>query len=116
MLALLLIAQAIPAEPKPVAGTERPALPAPSLAPRQPCRPDAQGSDVTVCGSRSADERYRLKPLSDRYEPKPVEAATRLNATTTASLTAEQREAGPGGTSQAIMVNFKFALGGKKKR
>lgn len=113
MFALLLAFQDVPSAP--VAGPDRPPVPAPPIA-RQPCRPDASGSDVVVCGSRSAEERFRLKPLSDRYESAPLVAAIGLNDTTTASLTAEQREAGPGGTSQAIMLNFKFLLGGKKKR
>ncbi|MBY0282854.1 MAG: hypothetical protein K2W81_02680 [Sphingomonas sp.] len=115
MLALLLIAQALPAEPKPVAGPDRPPFPAPLIA-RKPCLPNESATEIVVCGSRNAEERYRLKPLSDRYEPKPVVAVTRLNATTTASVTAEQREVGPGGTTQAIMLNFKFAFGGPKKR
>ncbi|MBA3879598.1 MAG: hypothetical protein C0500_07775 [Sphingobium sp.] len=99
----------------PVVGPARPPVPAPLVA-RQPCRLDESATEVVVCGSRSAEERYRLKPLSDRYEPKPLIAVIGLNETTTASLTAEQREAGPGGTSQAIMLNFKFLLGGKKKQ
>ena len=114
-LVLMMAAQHAVGEPTTAAGPERPPVPAPMVA-RQPCRADASATDVTVCGSRSAEERYRLKPLSDRYEPKPLVAAIGLDDTTTASLTAEQREAGPGGTSQAIMLNFKFLLGGKKKQ
>lgn len=115
MLALLFAVQEAPSVPSPAAEPERPKLPAPLIA-RQPCRPNEAATDVVVCGSRRAEERYRLKPLSDRYEPKPLVAAIGLNESTTASVTAEQREVGPGGTTQAIMLNFKFALGGKKKR
>ena len=115
LLALMAAVQQAASEPTNAAGPERPPVPAPLIA-RQPCRPDASATDVTVCGSRRAEERYRLKPLSDRYEPKPLVAAIGFNESTTASVTAEQREVGPGGTTQAIMLNFKFALGGKKKR
>jgi len=115
MLALLMAIQQAPADAVSIAGPARPAVPAPLVA-RQPCRPDPSASDVTVCGSRSTEERYRLKPLSDRYEPKPAMAALSMSDSTTASIIAEQHEAGPGGLSNAIMLNFKFLLGGKKRR
>jgi hypothetical protein len=115
LIALLIVVQDAPSDPVAIAGPARPPVPAPPPT-RAPCRPDASASDVTVCGSRSAEERYRLKPLPDRYAPKPIVAALGLNESTTASLTAEQHEAGPGGLSNAIMLNFKFLLGGKKKR
>ena len=113
MFALLFAVQEPPSPP--VAGPARPPVPAPLIA-RQPCRPDASGSDVVVCGSRSAEERYRLRPLSDRYEEKPLVAAVRLGEGTTAALAAEQQNFGNGLVSKRIMLNFKILLGGPKKR
>lgn len=113
MFALLFAAQELPSPP--VAGPARPPVPAPPLA-RKPCRPDASGSDVVVCGSRSAEERYRLRPLSDHYEEKPLRAATALNDSTTAEIAGEQKDFGSGFISQRIMLNFKFAFGEPKKR
>lgn len=113
MFALLFAVQELPYAP--VAGPARPPVPAPPLA-RKPCLPNESATDVVVCGSRSAAERYRLRPLSDRYEEKPLRAATALNDSTTAEIAGEQKDFGSGFVSQRIMLNFKFAFGGPKKR
>lgn len=45
----------------------------------------------------------------------PLVAAIRLNDTATASLSAGQREVGPGDMTQAIEPNLRFLLGGRKR-
>lgn len=116
MLAVLLLAlQETGAAP--VAGPVVPSAKPPALNPfRQPCRPNDPGDDVTVCGSRSASERYRFQPLPDRYEEKPVRASTALGEGTTAEIAAEQKDLGSGFVSKRMMLNFKFLFGGKKRK
>ena len=116
MLAVLLFALQETAS-APVSGPVLPSKPSPTLSPfRKPCRPGDTADEVTVCGSRSADERYRLKPLPDRYQEKPLRAATTLGDGATAEIAAEQKDLGSGFVSKRMMLNFKFVLGGKKKK
>lgn len=115
MLVLFFVVQEVVATPQPVAGPERPSTAVPTHV-AKPCRPDSSSTEVTVCGSRSADERYRLRPLSDRYEEKPLRASTTLGDGATAEVAAEQKDLGSGFVSKRMMLNFKFVLGGKKKK
>lgn len=115
MFVLLFAVQEVVAAPPPVAGPERP-LTTLSAHVGKPCRPDSSSTEVVVCGSRSADERYRLKPLPDRYEDKPLRASTTLGDGATAEIAAEQTDLGSGFVSKRMMLNFKFLLGGKNKR
>lgn len=115
MLALLFGLQEAPVEPAPVAGPVRPPVAVPTAL-RQPCRANTSSTDVTVCGSRSADERYRLKPLPDRYVERPVRAAIKLNDSTTAAVAVHQQDYGSGFVSRRVSLDFSFLFGGKKKK
>lgn len=116
MLASVLMVQAVVSMPPPASG---PVLPAPvpsRLSLPKRCAPDASAVDVTVCGSRSASERYRLTPLSDRYEEAPIRAAFKLSDTTTAAVVAQQQDYGSGFVAKRVSLDFRFLFGGKKKR
>ena len=82
-----------------------------SEAPAEPAKPDAQceaaDGEIVVCGSRKANDRYRLKPLPPAREgPNKAEVSLGGGAT----LSAETEAGGvPGAESvPRVMVRFKL--------
>ena len=116
MLAFVLMVQDVVSVSSPTSGPILPAPVPPRLNLPKRCAPDESAVDVTVCGSRSASARYRLTPLSDRYEEPPVRAAFKLNDTTTAAVVAQQQDYGSGFVAKRVSLDFRFLFGGKKKR
>jgi hypothetical protein len=82
-----------------------------------PCRAPV-GNDVVVCGQRLDPERYRLRPLSDRYD---ADAAALPKAETgildgRATLAAETEAASVGGVqSNRAMIRLKVPLGKSRR-
>ncbi|MDR6788001.1 hypothetical protein J2Y58_001353 [Sphingomonas sp. BE138] len=80
---------------------------------RDPCTAPTRG-DVVVCGRRPDPERYRLRPLDDRYDP---DAAALPKAETgilggRAALAAEAEAASVGGVqSNRAMIRLKIPFG-----
>ncbi len=78
-----------------------------------PCRAPT-GNDVVVCGHRPDPDRYRLRPLTDRYD---ADAAAVPKAETAilggrATLAAEAEAASVGGVpSNRAMIRLKIPLG-----
>ncbi|WP_375426783.1 hypothetical protein [uncultured Sphingomonas sp.] len=78
----------------------------PKLSAKRECRADRTGDEVVVCG-RSNDE-FRLKPLPDRYEPRPSRAEFDLGG---AKLTPEVEQGSVGGIpTNRIMLRLKIPL------
>ena len=120
MIAFLFMVQEVisvaPPTFGPVSGPVLPVVAVPRLGLPKRCAAEASASDVTVCGSRSAEERYRLTPLSDRYVEPPVRAAVRLSESTTAALVVHQQDYGSGFVSKRISLDFSLLFGGNNKR
>ena len=82
-----------------------------------PCRAST-GNDVVVCGRRPNAERYRLRPLSDRYDP---DAPALPKAETgilggRATLAAEAEAASVGGVpGNRAMIRLKIPLGKSRR-
>ena len=82
-----------------------------------PCRAST-GNDVVVCGRRPDPDRYRLRPLIDRYD---ADAAALPKAETAilggrAALAAEAEAATVGGVqSNRAMIRLKIPLGKSRR-
>ncbi|VXC61041.1 hypothetical protein [Sphingomonas sp. 8AM] len=92
-----------------------PLLDKPAVA--DPCRAPT-GNDVVVCGRRPDPDRYRLRPLTDRYDP---DAPAFPKAETgiiggRAALVAEAEAATVGGVqSNRAMIRLKIPLGKSRR-
>ena len=90
--------------------------PAPDDEPAPAARSPGCGTvpdEITVCGN--ADQsRFRLAPLTPRFEPRPLRPQFALPGGGTGSVEAVQR--GVGGVSvPSAMVTLRIPLGGTKK-
>ncbi|MFK3891426.1 hypothetical protein [Sphingomonas sp. NPDC079357] len=89
---------------------DKPAVPDPCRAPT--------GNDVVVCGRRPDPDRFRLRPLTDRYD---ADAAALPKAETAilggrATLAAEAEAASVGGApSNRAMIRLKIPLGKSRR-
>jgi hypothetical protein len=76
-----------------------------------PVRPDAgcgadAADEIVVCGSRSRDETYRLRPLPPGYGEKPLTAETGLFGDVSARMHVESVQFPNGMISKRLMVTF----------
>ncbi|MGK6353782.1 hypothetical protein ACMGDH_00985 [Sphingomonas sp. DT-207] len=72
-----------------------------------------QGEEIVVCGDRE-QSAFRVRPLPDRYQEKPLRPEVALPGGGTAKAEAVQR--GVGGVSvPSAMVTLRIPLGTKRK-
>lgn len=95
-MAVLLIVQAIAAIAAPGA-----------LRSAQPAACTGSADEIVVCGRRTEDEQFRLRPLPPRFEPAPLRATTGLGSGTL-GIEGEQQSFGNGATSQRLMLKLKL--------
>lgn len=94
-LALLLIVQASAAT----------AAPGGLLSAQSVCTGSAD--EIVVCGRRTEDEQFRLRPLPPTFEPAPPRATTRLGSGTL-GIEGEQQSFANGATSRRLMLKLKL--------
>jgi len=80
--------------------------------PPPPARCQTVPDEITVCGNTD-QSRFRLAPLTPRYEAGAPRAQFTLPGGGTASIDATQRGAG-GASVPAAMVTLRIPLGGRK--
>lgn len=95
-LALMLIVQASAATAAP--GDLRLAQPRACIG---------SGDEIVVCGRRSEDEQFRLRPLPPSFEPAPLRATMGLGSGTL-GVEGEQQSFANGSTSQRVMLKLKL--------
>lgn len=111
-LTLLLVLQAAsPAQPDPALGDfDLRDVGAPKGL-ESPPRPDAgcgadSGDEIVVCGSRTHNESYRLRPIPPDFGGKPLIAETGVFGNVSAAIQVDSVQFGNGMISKRIMVTF----------
>lgn len=94
-LALLLIVQASAATA------------APDLRSGQSKACTGSADEIVVCGRRTEDEQFRLRPLPPKFEPAPLRATMGLGSGTL-GIEGEQQSFANGATSQRLMLKLKL--------
>ena len=83
------------------------ATPAPQAQPADDeCR--SSEGEIVVCGSRKANERYRLKPLHDGNQTPPKKLEIALGETATLSANLDSGGVAGSGNVPRFMVRFKL--------
>ena len=84
-------------------------LPAPSLDLHVavPVKCGATGDEIVVCGSPTANEQYRLRPLPDKYVAPPFRAETKLFGDATGGVGAQQEAFSNGQVSKQVKVTIR---------
>jgi hypothetical protein len=80
--------------------------------PPVPLPRNGEPADVTITGT--SPERFRARPMDDRYREKPIRARATLPGGKVADAEAVQRGIAPGISVPSLMFNLRIPLGKKK--
>ena len=104
-LSLLIALQAAASAPAGAVPVEFDLARAPPRAPAQGCAP-GDASEIVVCGRRG--NPYRLHPLGDRYDEKPIVAETSIGRGASVRAYGDSVEMPGGQVSKRAMVGVKL--------
>lgn len=92
-----------------------PPSPAKQVPVERPCPAPQPGEEIVVCAR--PNDRFRLKPLSDRYtaERAPPKAETAIDGVGTVAVEAERAADAQGAPINRAMIRLRVPIGGKPR-